>query len=120
GELGGAPAQLAEQFSCDECATDEQDFYSVDTEAQLLDAMQNILNDTSACQAGLDPVPEFPDLLQLEINGASVPKVADCGLEDGWVYVHPNGPYDSVEFCGSWCDQLNMAAAAEALYFCEP
>ncbi|HLT35982.1 MAG TPA: hypothetical protein VK034_06845, partial [Enhygromyxa sp.] len=120
GEVGGKPAQLQDTFSCDEAETDQQDFYSVSNDNELLGALETVFADVRSCQATLDPVPAFPGLLEIEIDGDAVPKVDNCANQDGWVYSHPNGPFDAIEFCGSWCEQLADAGQTDALYFCEP
>jgi hypothetical protein len=27
---------------------------------------------------------------------------------------------DSIELCGTWCDQLKVTGEADVLYFCDP
>ena len=119
-ELGGKPANLPEQLACAETLSINQDFYSSGNDDQLLEALQSILSGAISCKATINPAPAFPDLLEIEINATSVPKISDCESQDGWTYANPDGPYDLIEFCGTWCDQLSAEDQVDALYFCEP
>ncbi|RMG94127.1 MAG: VWA domain-containing protein [Deltaproteobacteria bacterium] len=96
------------------------DFYATTNQQELQDALQAAVDSALSCVVPLNPEPPFPDLMEVEIGGMTVPKVNDCANEDGWVYVNPNGPYDAVEICGTWCDQLKMQGSLEAKYFCIP
>jgi len=96
------------------------DFYATTNQQELLDALQAAVDSALSCVVPLNPEPPFPDLMEVEIGGMMVPKVNDCANEDGWVYVNPNGPYDAVEICGSWCDTLKMQGSLEAKYYCIP
>ncbi|HVH99030.1 MAG TPA: hypothetical protein VM869_09980, partial [Enhygromyxa sp.] len=95
-------------------------FYQTQNEIELQDAIQAIVDDATSCTLHLDPVPAFPALVEVEMDGQTVPKVIDCASEDGWVFTNPNGPYQSLELCGSWCDQASGAEQLQALYFCDP
>jgi hypothetical protein len=119
GEVGGKPKDEMPGMACTEGATDNQDFYSATNQLELQDALLTIIEDTISCVILLDPVPPFEYLLEVEINGMSVPHVNDCSTENGWVYPNPNGPYDSIELCGTSCDDLKMAGSADVLYFCD-
>jgi hypothetical protein len=118
GEVGGKPKDEAPGFACAEGVTDNQDFYAATNEIELQDALQTIIEDTISCVILLDPVPPFEDLLEVEIDGMPVPHVNDCSTENGWVYPNPNGPYDSIELCGTSCDDVKIAGSADVLYFC--
>jgi hypothetical protein len=96
------------------------DFYQTQNEIELQDAIQAIVDDAASCTLHLDPVPVFPELVEVEMDGAMVPKVTDCASEDGWVFSNPNGPYESLELCGSWCEQASDALDLQALYYCNP
>jgi hypothetical protein len=96
------------------------DFYATENELELQTALQAIVDDTISCTVLLDPIPSFPELVQVVIDAADVPQVMDCANEDGWVYTNPNGPYDSIELCGSWCVASQDAMDVKAEYFCDP
>jgi hypothetical protein len=119
GEVGGKPKNEAPGMACNEGATDEQDFYSATNEIELQAALQAIVDDASSCVIQLDPAPNFPNLLEVEVDGNPIPQVMDCANEDGWVYVNPMGPYDQIELCGTACDELQLFGSADVFYFCD-
>jgi hypothetical protein len=96
------------------------DFYQTENEIELADALQSIVDDAVSCTVLLDPIPSFPELIEVVVDDQNVPEVMDCASEDGWVYTNPNGPYDSLELCGTWCDGLQDAMVVKAEYFCDP
>jgi hypothetical protein len=98
----------------------EADFYQTQNEIELQDAIQAIVDDAASCTLFLDPLPPFPELVEVEMDGQTVPPVDDCNSEDGWVFTNPNGPYSSLELCGSYCDQVSDADELQALYYCDP
>lgn len=97
-----------------------EDFYQTTNQNELQDALQLIIDDALTCTVPLMPPPAFPDLLQVLIGGMNVPQVMDCQNEDGWMYTNPNGPYDSIELCGTWCDSLKTEGSVTAEYYCNP
>jgi hypothetical protein len=119
GEVGGKPKDEAPGMMCTEGATDNQDFYSATNEIELQDALQQIVDDASSCVVDLDPAPNFPNLLEVQVDGMDVPHVMDCTMENGWVYTNPNGPYDQIELCGTACDDLKLFGSADVFYFCD-
>jgi hypothetical protein len=98
----------------------QADFYQTQNELELQDAIQAIVDDAASCTLLLDPLPPFPDLVEVEMDGQAVPQVNDCASEDGWVFTNPNGPYSSLELCGSFCEQAAGAEDLQALYYCDP
>lgn len=95
-------------------------FYQTTNQTELQTALQAIIDDALSCTVPLSPAPAFPDLMVLLVDDMEVPRVMDCATQDGWVYSNPNGPYDSVELCGTWCDTLKSSGAATAEYYCNP
>ena len=79
-----------------------------------------IVDDAASCTVILDPPPPFPDLVQVVMDDQDVPMVNDCETEDGWVFTNPNGPYDTLELCGMWCDVVPDAQVVKAEYYCDP
>jgi hypothetical protein len=120
GEVGGKPKDEAPGMSCMETSSDNQDFYSASNEIELQAALQAIIEDAISCVVLLDPVPPFPELLAVEVDGMDIPLVDDCSTEDGWVYVNPNGPFDAIELCGGSCAELKLFGSADVKYFCDP
>src|SRR5690606_9556167 len=96
------------------------DFYQTQNELELQAAIQAIVEDAVSCTLFLDPTPAFPDLVEVEMDGETVPRVDDCESEDGWVFSDPDGPHGSLELCGSSCEQINGAQALAAKYYGDP
>jgi hypothetical protein len=97
-----------------------EQFYQTTNQLELQDAMESIISQALSCVVPLDPEPAFPELLQVIVDNMDVPQVMDCATEDGWVYTNPNGPYDSIELCGTWCDALKDTGSLTAEYYCDP
>jgi hypothetical protein len=95
------------------------DFYQTENEIELQDAIQAIVDDAQSCTVLLNPAPPFPDLVNVVMDGMDVPMVMDCNSENGWVFTNPNGPYDSLELCGTWCDMVPQVMEFKAEYFCD-
>jgi len=94
-------------------------FYQTTNQNELQAALQQIIDDALSCTVPLDPPPAFPDLLEVYIDNMMVPPAADCAADDGWIYTNPNGPYDSIELCGAWCDALKQVGSVTAEYYCD-
>jgi hypothetical protein len=97
-----------------------EDYYQSKNELQLEAAIQAIVDDAATCVVTLDPPPVFPELVEIVIDGHTVPALANCGAGDGWAYTDDGGPYVSVELCGSYCEQLSQADTLRAEYYCMP
>jgi hypothetical protein len=98
----------------------DTNFYQTQNQIELEAAIQAIVDDAASCKVVLEPAPPFPELVQVVMDGDTVPKVTDCANEDGWVFTNPNGPYDSLQLCGTWCEQVPEAQLFKAEYYCEP
>ncbi len=96
------------------------EFYQTQNQLELAAAIAAIVDDAASCTIALDPSPPFPDLVEVIVDGQPVPQVGDCASEDGWVFSQANGPYDSIELCGSWCEELGGAQDIAAEYYCNP
>jgi hypothetical protein len=92
-------------------------YYEANTEADLQDAMQKIINDALSCTMTVVQEPEFLDLFEIWVDGGPVPEISDCATENGWLWTQN---YSEVEFCGTACDDLRLAGEARLMYFCEP
>jgi hypothetical protein len=46
--------------------------------------------------------------------------VPTCNGMNGWTWVNPNGPYDSLILCGTACTQLKQVGKADVNFFCVP
>ena len=95
-------------------------FYNATNQIQLAAALDAIIADALSCVIPLDMEPGKPELTEVKVLGAKVPKVMDCAKENGWVYTNPNGPYDAIELCGTACTNLKQSGKAEVNFFCVP
>jgi hypothetical protein len=95
-------------------------FYDAQNQQELDDALTAIAGMAFNCTVPLDPPAQFPEFVDIEINGMMIPKIDDCATEDGWTWVNPNGPYDAIELCGSACDTLADNGMLEATFGCPP
>jgi hypothetical protein len=95
-------------------------YYATDNQVELEAALAEIVGSQIDCTVALDPEPEHPQFVEIEIGGTTVPRIGDCATEDGWVFTNPDGPYDSIELCGTACDLLAAEGTLEALYACPP
>jgi len=108
-EQGGRPREGADAL-----------YYAADDQLELEAALAEIVGQEFDCTVALDPEPEHPQFVEIEIGGEPVPHVDDCATEDGWVFVNPDGPYDSIELCGAACEQLAAEGTLQAIYACPP
>lgn len=84
----------------------------------LFDALDMILGDVISCTVTLDPPPDFPALVEVEVNGITygppLSGAGDCG--DGFYYTTP--AMDEIELCGAACDDLLVQGLADITYRC--
>jgi hypothetical protein len=95
-------------------------FYQTTNQVQLEAALQQIVDDSMGCVVELDPLPPFPDMIEVFVGGVEVPEITDCATEHGWMYVPPTPPYDHIELCGTACSDLKVAGEVHIDYYCEP
>jgi hypothetical protein len=95
-------------------------YYATENQADLEAALQQIAGQQVSCVAPLDPQPEHPLFVELQVGAQTIDRVEDCATEDGWVFVNPDGPYDSIELCGTACDRLAAEGDLQAFYGCPP
>jgi hypothetical protein len=95
-------------------------YYDADDQLELETALAEIVAAEFNCVVALDPVPEHPQFVEVEIAGEPVEHIDDCATEDGWVFTNPDGPYDSIELCGAACDLLATEGTLQAIYACPP
>jgi hypothetical protein len=95
-------------------------FFNTANELELMEALGQIAGQVVSCVIPLDPAPENPDFVEVEIGGMTIDRVDDCESEDGWIYVNPDGPYDALQLCGSACDAYVEAGLVDATYGCPP
>ncbi|MCA9649852.1 MAG: VWA domain-containing protein [Myxococcales bacterium] len=95
-------------------------FHNAQDEEQLRAAISQVTSQIG-CTIPLEMPPELPDLLSIVIDGQEIPWVDSCnGVDLGWSYVNPDGPYDEIELCGDACDSLHQVGTLSAHYNCIP
>jgi len=108
-EAGGVPAPTAEGF------------YRGDDEATVEEALVGVSTEVKGCRAHLPQEPEDPDLVVLKRGDEVIPRVDDCETEEGWAFVHPQGPLDEIEICGALCQELLASGETIVVVFpCAP
>ena len=95
-------------------------FYNASNEIELQEALQEIAGQVVSCTIPLEPEPVHPNFVEIVVGGDVIPRVDDCETEDGWVFVNPEGPYDSITLCGTACEALAEAGELDANYGCPP
>jgi hypothetical protein len=95
-------------------------YYATENQLELEAALQEIAAQEVSCVVSLDPEPEHPDLVEIQIGGETVERVDDCASENGWTYVTPDGPFDAIELCGTACELLAAEGELEAFFGCPP
>jgi hypothetical protein len=90
-------------------------FYQTLDQIQLEAAMQKILDDTVSCVLPVDPDPAEPDLFEIWLDGAEIPKIADCAQESGWLWSHE---FNEVTLCGAACSSFKKGQQVTAKYYC--
>jgi hypothetical protein len=126
--INGAPNNINPHEKLNELAEDggvpragEVKYYQTDNEFELQEALEEIAAEQVSCVIELDPPPEHPNFVTVEIDGETIPQVDDCASEDGWVFHEPeDGVYHFIELCGAACDQLVAVGLIDATYGCPP
>ena len=90
-------------------------FYQTLDQLDLEAAMQKILDDTIGCVLPIDPAPDQPDLFEVWLNGAEIPRIDACAGESGWLW---SAEFSEITLCGDACAALKKGGDVEAKYFC--
>ncbi len=98
----------------------DEKFFNATNEIELMGALAEIAGQVVSCTIPLNPEPDAPRFVEIEISGEVIPFVENCETEDGWVYVNPDGPFDAIELCNSACDALAQSGELDATYGCPP
>ncbi len=98
----------------------DEKFFNATNEIELQDALAEIAGQVVSCTIPLNPEPDAPNFVEIEIGGTTIERVDDCETEDGWVYVNPEGPYDAIELCNGACDALAESGELDATFGCPP
>jgi hypothetical protein len=93
-------------------------FYDSKNQIELQEALTQISVDVLSCEIVLDPVPVFPDYVEVSVMGTSYGSdpVEDCGSEDGWMWTTPEK--DTILLCGAACSTFQMTGELDAQYLC--
>jgi hypothetical protein len=93
-------------------------FYNSLNQIELQEALTAISKQVLPCQIPLEPVPDFPDWVEVKVGDGEYQKTAirDCASEDGWMYV--DDAKDSILLCGALCSDFQMTGALDAQYRC--
>lgn len=95
-------------------------FYNANNQIELDAALDAIITDAQSCVIPLDVEPGFPEFTKVKIGGVLIPKIMNCGNQNGWKYVDPAPPYAAIELCGTACASLKQTGAADVEYYCMP
>ena len=93
---------------------------AAEDQTELNESLQQIVEQNLGCTVILDPVPEFPEHIEVLVGGSEVPAIGDCATEDGWTYAPPSPPWDTIELCGTACDDLLATGHVVIRYYCLP
>jgi len=93
-------------------------FFDTQNQLELQAALEEISMQILNCTIALDPVPVYPDYVEVEVNGMNYGKVqvTDCATEDGWQFTDETKT--SITLCGAACEAFQMTGALDAQYRC--
>jgi len=98
----------------------QEKFHNASDEDELSAAISQITSQIG-CTVPLEPIPEQPELLSIVIGDDEIPMVDSCeGVDVGWAYTNPAGPFDEIELCGDACTSLHNSGTLAAHYECIP
>jgi len=105
-DAGGVPRPGAEKF------------YNTTNQQELQDALNMISMQILSCTIDLDPLPKYPDNVEVSPYGGM--QVKDCMTEDGWQYVPQMNPDDplQIQLCGQACADFQMSGKLDVQYRC--
>ncbi|PCC71644.1 von Willebrand factor type A domain-containing protein [Nannocystis exedens] len=94
-------------------------FYDTQNQVELQMALEEISMQILSCTITLDPVPKYPDYVEVSVNGTAYgnTQVASCdGSEDGWMFTTPDK--NEIILCGKACSDFQMSGVLDAQYRC--
>ncbi|MCY1061093.1 VWA domain-containing protein [Nannocystis sp. SCPEA4] len=94
-------------------------FYDTQNQVELQMALEEISMQILSCTISLDPVPKYPDYVEVSVNGMAYgnTQVANCdGSEDGWMFTSPD--MNEIILCGKACADFQMSGVLDAQYRC--
>ena len=96
-----------------------EQFYNAVNQIELQAALTNIAQQVLPCIITLDPVPTFPDFVEVTINGVNYKDPLpnkECGADDGWFFSKDD--FSEITLCGAACSGYQMSGAIDAQYKC--
>ena len=93
-------------------------FYNARNQIELQAALDAIKETLLDCTIALDPVPKYPNMVEVKVDGVDYGKkqVSDCAAEDGWMYTSP--AKDAIVLCGQACVDFQQSGKLDAQYKC--
>ena len=93
-------------------------FYNAQSQVELQAALLAISQTLLSCEIKLDPVPKFPNYVEVSVDGVPYgnDQVSDCASEDGWMYSSP--AKDTILLCGKACADFQQSGKLDAQYKC--
>lgn len=93
-------------------------FYDTQNQLELQAALEEISMQILSCTIDLDPVPVYPDYVEVSVNGVDYKnmQVKDCASENGWQFT--NDMKNQIELCGTACSDFQMSGKLDAQYRC--
>ncbi len=104
-DAGGVAAQGADQF------------YNSFNEIELVEALDVVANQIE-CTIVLQDEPQFPDHVDVSVDGQPWAALDGCEGQDGWMYTAPAGPFNAVRLCGAACEALQGGGTVEVDFNC--
>ena len=95
-----------------------EQFYNSQNQIELQDALTAIAQQVLPCVIDLNPVPKYPDFVEVTVDGVAYGKtqVTDCASEDGWKFV--DDTYMQIQLCGQACADFQGSGSLDAQYKC--
>ncbi len=105
-EIGGVPRE------------GEVKFYDTQDENELKAALEAISMQILSCTIELNPVPKYPDYVEVEVAGVEygTTQVTDCATESGWQFTDES--MTAIELCGQACADFQLSGSLDAQYRC--
>jgi hypothetical protein len=93
-------------------------YFDTQNQIELQAALEEISQQILSCTIALDPIPKYPEYVEVTVNGMAYGKkqVTDCATEDGWRFT--SDAKDEIELCGAACESFQMTGALDAQYRC--
>jgi hypothetical protein len=92
-------------------------FYNSFNEIELVAALDVVASQIE-CTISLQDEPQFPDYVDVSVDGQPWIAVDDCEGQDGWTYTAPAGPFNAVRLCGAACEALQGGGTVEVDFQC--